>query len=704
MQTNPQASEARVQSPKSRQVKQAAEIPGKKPEKHLSGANAPASLVDFLPGVISRFAARKRFPAIATALLLTMAASAGYAQPVQAKPAQTSPVSTQTTSQGENAKPAQDVSLAGPVSNSDRRRAAKLYLSSSKLFADGQFEAALSGYQQAAKLDPGNPDYPLAASVARSHAVTALIQTAAKDRLRGDAAQGRAALAHAQELDPGNPQVKEHLYELGDDAVLGQSRPIYEKSVKTAGEGVELEPSAGVHSFHLHADPRQIIQQVFKAYGIDVTVDDSLHGVSTRLDMDNASFEQAAHIVGMVTASFYVPLDAHRALAAGDTRENRLKFTPLEFETVYLSGLSETELTDVVNLAKNVFNAPQAVAEPTSNTITIRAPHGTLNAFNATMSELLDGRNQVLLDVRMIQLAHVSTRNTGVRPPQSMSAFNVYAEEQSLLNANQSLVQQIISSGLASPNEPLAILGILLASGQVSSSLFSGGIATFGGGKTLSALAPGSVTANLNLNSSDSRELDQMQLRLGDGEAATMRSGTRYPIQTSSFSSLSASTTKIAGLTAAGSSSSLSSLLASYSGSLPNIPQVEYQDLGLTLKATPKVMRNDEVALTVDLKIDALAGISINGNPVLNNRAWSGVVTLKQGEAVEVVSELDKSESRAISGTPGLSEIPGLNNLTGNDTLKNYATLLIVITPHVLRGTQAAGHSPMMRIERGQTP
>jgi len=420
--------------------------------------------------------------------------------------------------------------------------------------------------------------------------------------------------------------------------------------------------------------------------------------------MDNAGFEQAARIVGMVTASFYVPLDAHRALAAGDTRENRLKFTPLEFETVYFSGLSATELTDVVNLAKNVFNAQQAVAEPTSNTITIRASHGTLNAFNATMSELLDGRNQVLLEVRMIQLAHSSTRNTGVQPPQSISAFNVYAEEQSLLNANQSLVQQIISSGLASPSDTLAILGILLASGQVSSSLFSNGVATFGGGLTESALAPGSITANLNLNSSDSRELDQMQLRLSDGEAATMRLGSRYPIQTSSFSSLGASVPNIPGLTGAGSSSSLSSLLASYSGSLPNIPQVEYQDLGLTLKATPKVMRNDEVALTVDLKIDALAGTFINGNPVLNNRAWSGVVTLKQGETVEVVSELDKSESRAISGTPGISEIPGLSDLTGNDTQKNSATLLIVITPHVLRGTQAAGHSPMMRVERGQTP
>ncbi len=672
MQTNPQAYEARVQSVKSKRVK---------------------------PGAVER-----RFPAALAVLLLTMAANEGHAQAAQVNPAQTQPASIQTAAQNQNDSPAKNASLAGPTRNSDRRRAAKLYLSSSKLFVDGQFEEALRGYQEAAKLDPGNADYPLAASVARSHAVTALIEAAAKDRLSGDAAQAQAALARALELEPGSTQVRQHIYELGDDALLGQPRPIYEKGEQRTGEAVQLEPTAGVHSFHLHADPRQIIQQVFKAYGIDVTVDDSVHAVSNRLDLDNASFEQAARIVGMVTASFYVPLDAHRALAARDTRENRLKFTPLEFETVYFSGLSATELTDVVNLAKNVFNAQQAVAEPTSNTITIRASHETLNAFNATMSELLDGRNQVLLEVRMIQLAHSSTRNTGVQPPQTISAFNVYAEEQSLLNANQSLVQQIISSGLASPSDTLAILGILLASGQVSSPLLSGGIATFGGGLTESALAPGSITANLNLNSSESRELDQMQLRLSDGEAATMRLGSRYPIQTSSFSSLGASVPNIPGLTGAGSSSSLSSLLASYSGSLPNIPQVEYQDLGLTLKATPKVMRNDDVALTVDLKIDALAGTFINGNPVLNNRAWSGVVTLKRGEAVEVVSELDKSESRAISGTPGISEIPGLSDLTGNDTQKNSATLLIVITPHVLRGTQAAGHSQMMRVERGQTP
>jgi Flp pilus assembly secretin CpaC len=296
----------------------------------------------------------------------------------------------------------------------------------------------------------------------------------------------------------------------------------------------------------------------------------------------------------------------------------------------------------------------------------------------------------------------MSTRNTGVQPPQQVTAFNVYAEEQSILNANQSLVQQIISSGLAAPGDTLAILGILLASGQVSSSIFSNGIALFGGGITQSALAPGSMSANFNLNSSDSRELDQMELRLGDGEASTMRQGTRYPIQTSSFSSLAGSVPNIPGLTGAGSSSSLSSLLASLS-SVPNVPQVEYQDLGVTLKATPNVMRNNDVALSIDMKIVALSGSSVNGNPILDNQAYTGVVTLRQGEAVILLSDLSKQESRAISGVPGPSELPGLNNVTSKDTQKSYSSLLVVMTAHVLRGTQAAGHSPMMRIEKSAT-
>jgi general secretion pathway protein D len=127
---------------------------------------------------------------------------------------------------------------------------------------------------------------------------------------------------------------------------------------------------------------------------------------------------------------------------------------------------------------------------------------------------------------------------------------------------------------------------------------------------------------------------------------------------------------------------------------------VQYEDLGLTLEATPKVLRNGDVALDLNLKLDALSGTTIDGNPVLDNRAYASTVTIKEGEAAVVATEVDKSQSLAISGTPGISEIPGLNDLTGKDMQQNYATIVIVMTPHVLRGPQAAGHTAMMRVEK----
>jgi tetratricopeptide (TPR) repeat protein len=605
---------------------------------------------------------------------------------------QNQPIPTQTAPAGLPTK-------ASQPHPSDRRRAAKLYLASSKLFVGEQFEEAMRGYKQAASLDPSNSNYSLAAQVACSHAVTALIQAAAKDRLRGDQAAARGALAHALELDPTDPQIAEHLQELGDDALLEKTNPLYAHAASTIGEAVQFAPPSGVHSFHLHTGQRQAIQQVFKAYGIESTLDESVHSTPIRLDMDDASFEQTMHTLSLLTHTFYVQLDAHRVIVAQDTPQNRQQFVPQELETIYLSGLTSAELTEVSNLAKNVFDAQQAVVEPTAGTMTIRAPENTLNAFNTTMRELLDGHNQVILEARLIQLAHTGEHNTGAQLPQTVTAFNVYGEAESILSENSALVQEIISSGLAASGDTLAILGILLASGEVSSSLFSNGIATFGGGITESALSPGTVSVNLSLNSSESRELDQIQLRLGDGEAGTIRSGMRYPITTSSYSSLTASSSSTAGLSTAGTSSSLLSSLTSGS-TTSTVPMVEYQDLGLTLKATPNVMRNNEVALTLDMKIDTLAGTALNDIPILNSRTYSGVVTLKQDEGVVILNNLSKQESRTISGTPGISEIPGLNDVTGKDKQMDYSTLLIVITPHVIRGTQSAGHSSRIRIER----
>ena len=584
---------------------------------------------------------------------------------------------------------------------SDRRRAARLYMAAATLYKNELFEEAVKDYEEAAGLDPANPDYAMALEVARSHAVTALIQKAARDRTHGDTAGAQAALQRALTIDPGDANVARHLRELAEPAV-NAAELSGNINMPELASSIELEPTAGVQSFHIRAPAIHLIEKIYKAYGIDPTVDGGVRNNIVRLDVDDVDFAQATKVLGMVTGTFAAPFDPHRVVVARDTREMRQEYMHNAVETFYLSGMSQTEMTDMGNIARTIFDVRHTAVNASAGTMTLEAPERDLKAFNATYRQLSEGRPQVLIDVRIISLAHNHTLNTGTQLPQSFTAFNVYSEEQAILSQNAALVQQIIASGLAAPGDTLTILGILLASGQISGSIFNSGIILFGGGLTLSGISPAPATFDLNLNSSESRELEDFQLRLADNEDGTMKSGTRYPITTSSLTSTGKSL-NIPGLNLPGTSGSLSSLLSSVSGQIPTVPQIQYQDLGLVLKARPRILRSGRVALNLDIKISALAGSSVNGVPVLANRSYACDVIMPDDQAIVIAGELDKSETRAISGIPGLSEIPGLNDITEKTTDQNSSTLLIILTPHVVRRPFGLFQGPMMPVERSNS-
>ena len=331
-------------------------------------------------------------------------------------------------------------------SAADRRRAAKLFLQGSKLFEKELFEQALADYRQAAKLDPSNPNYALSAELARSHAVTALLQSAVRDRNQSDAAAEREALAKALALDPENSQVIEHLHELADKSALAAPHDLYDQTTSGLGEAVTLAPTAGVHSFHIHADQRQAILQVFKAYGLDATIDDSVRTNFVQLDLDDATFDQTSRVLSLMSNSFFVPVDAHRALVARNTPENRLQFMRQSLETIYLPGLTQTELTDVGNVAKNVFEltSQQAVLEPAAGTITVRAPEKTLTAFNATIRDLIAGHTR--------PADHIP-KSAG--PTKLRRSITVYVDD-SLGKGLRSLLRQVVAD--AAGDEAVLIL------------------------------------------------------------------------------------------------------------------------------------------------------------------------------------------------------------------------------------------------------
>jgi Flp pilus assembly secretin CpaC len=130
----------------------------------------------------------------------------------------------------------------------------------------------------------------------------------------------------------------------------------------------------------------------------------------------------------------------------------------------------------------------------------------------------------------------------------------------------------------------------------------------------------------------------------------------------------------------------VSSLLQQYAGgSSATIPQVTYEDLGITLKATPVIEKSGRINLLLDLKIEALAGTSLDGNPVLESRQFSTDLTVADGESALMVSNVTRSESAAMTGMPGLSELPGFQLPLEDTVQKSGNQLVVVVTPHVVR-------------------
>jgi type II secretory pathway component GspD/PulD (secretin) len=115
-----------------------------------------------------------------------------------------------------------------------------------------------------------------------------------------------------------------------------------------------------------------------------------------------------------------------------------------------------------------------------------------------------------------------------------------------------------------------------------------------------------------------------------------------------------------------------------------SVPEFQFEDLGITLKLTPQILRSDAVSLALDMKVEALAGSSIDNIPILNNRAMNSTITVPAGHTAMLATLVSSSEMKDLTGLPGLSELPGFQG-TDQDRQKSSTELLITITPHIVR-------------------
>ena len=542
-----------------------------------------------------------------------------------------------------------------------------------KRFKAGDFAEAEKLFARAALLNPQHNEYVLGLTTARQRRAAQLVQQAASERQKGHDQEANSLLAQARTLSPDDPLVKQHF----------DSPPLPETSALThqvlAGE-IVVQPLAARQTFHLRSDTRSIVQQVAQKYGLRVSYDASVTSKPIRLDLENVTYEQAMPIVLMMTKLMAVPLDEKTLLVAEDTQENRERLERQMEETLFLPGLSTEQLNDIGNIVRNIFDVKQATVQPHAGTLVLRASADKLDAVNRTLEDLIDGGSEVLLRLRLYSVSKSNTRETGLTPPQSLTGFSPAGAASSLISANQTLADQIVASGALGTNPSQIAIALALIASGVSSNLLTGSFLKFGGGlSTVILSTANSPTLNLALSSSDSRSLDDVQLRLSDRETGTFRSGSRFPIVTSTYSS---------GVSSAAGSGTAASLLSQFLGSSANsivVPQIQYEDLGLTLKATPHVLRSSEVRVHLELKIEALSGTAQNNIPILASQLVTSDLTLRAGETAMIMGLLTRSQSKAISGIPGLSDLPGFQSLTDITGNKMEDEMVLLLTPVVVR-------------------
>jgi len=149
------------------------------------------------------------------------------------------------------------------------------------------------------------------------------------------------------------------------------------------------------------------------------------------------------------------------------------------------------------------------------------------------------------------------------------------------------------------------------------------------------------------------------QLLSLDGQAATLHLGDRYPVITSGFYGEGAGDP----------------------GSYRPPPTVNFEDLGVVLKVTPRVHNAAEVSFQLEAEFKNLTGEAENGIPVIATRKFATTSRMKFGETAILAGLVRETISQSWSGLPILSLVPALrvNNRSSEKT-----QLLLTIRPRLV--------------------
>lgn len=545
--------------------------------------------------------------------------------------------------------------LAGcPKGNSD-------YDAGRKAEAIQDYDTALVHYEQALRSDPTNAEYKLREVNVRFEAGQFHLEQGEKALKQGDLQLALGEFQKAHAIDPSNEAADQEL-----------KRTMDLLAAKSAAETPKVNPNPPDDSGLLAAPPelkplsrepinlkmtndsRAVFETIAKLAGVSVIFDPDFTSRRISVDLPNITLEEALDAVAFESKAFWQPMTSSVIVVAPDNPQKRRDLEDEVVKTFYLSNtLTPQDLTEVVTGLRQLLDLRRVTQVNEQNAIVVRDTPDKIELAAKIIDDIDKAKPEVLIHVQVLTASVNRLRDLGLLPGQSVTiAFNPTCANQP--NSSSSSCGTSTATTSSTPSQ-IALSALKnLSSADYSLTL------------------PG-ATANAILTDNKTKIIQDPEIRVSDGDKATLKVGERVPIATGSFQAG-------VGVGVGGGAGVVNPLVNT---------QFTYLDVGVNIEVTPRVHPDGDVSMKVSVGVSEIDGTSNIGGinqPIIGQRTIENDIRLKDGESNMLGGLIERTDTKNINGIPGLAQLPLLRYLFSDNSVSvAESEVLIIMTPHVIR-------------------
>jgi len=536
------------------------------------------------------------------------------------------------------------------------------YNAGRKAEAIQDYDTALVDYERALRNEPTNAEYKLRVVQMRLQAAQSHVEQGEKDFKKGDLQLALGEFQKAQGIDPSNEAAqqgaKRTMQALAANAAAAASKATNPKTAESEGlltAPPELKPmSREPINLKMTNDSRVVFETIAKLAGLSVIFDPDFTSRRIPVELPNVTLEQALDDVALESKAFWKPLSSSVIFVAPDNPQKRRDVEDEEVQTFYLSNtVTPQEITEIVTGLRQLLDLRRLTQVNAQNAIVIRDTPDKLALASKIISDIDKARPEVLVHVQVLAANVGRLRDLGILPGQSVTV--TFTPLCALQPASSGCTTSCTSSTSTTTPAQVTLSNLKNLSGN-----------------DWSITMPGAVATAI-LNDNQTKLIQDPEVRVSDGEKATLTIGQKVPIATGSFQAG-------VGVGVGGGAGVVNPLVNT---------QFQYLDVGVKVDVTPRIHPDGDVSMKLSVEISALNGTSNIGGinqPIISTRKVEHDIRLKDGEASVLGGLMETIDTKSANGWPGLGELPGLKYFFAEQSHQlQEDEVLIVLTPHIVR-------------------